>query len=64
MNRKPLEGTKQGDWLILSYIKNDGKKSWYNCRCLCCGKEKPVRADKMTSGRSKRCIDCSLFFSH
>lgn len=27
MNRKPLEGTKQGDWLILSYIKNDGKKA-------------------------------------
>ncbi len=64
MRRIPLEETMQGDWKVLKYMGNDGKKSWYYCECTCCGTRKFVRADKMKSKRSLRCIACSRFFNH
>lgn len=58
-NRIPLEGTVQGYWSVLQFVGNDGKKSWYLCRCLKCGRVNRVRADKLRSGKSTMCPACS-----
>ncbi len=60
MKREPLEGRMIGFWKVISYEGCDEKKSWYKCQCTGWGAIRMVRADKLVSGRSKQCADCSF----
>jgi len=60
MQRECLEGQIFGKWQVISYEGcPDQKKSYYNCRCMGCGKILRVRSDKMKAGTSTRCTACA-----
>lgn len=58
-DRRPLEGETLYGWEVLAYEGNHNHKSYYWCRCRCCGQIYLRRADKMLSGRSRRCGKCA-----
>ncbi|MEE0515235.1 MAG: hypothetical protein UC961_06230 [Emergencia sp.] len=61
MKRVPLEGKTFGKWKVLSYEGCvGGKKSFYQCRCMGCGQIYSIRADRLTCGRTNRCLQCRI----
>lgn len=55
---RDLTGQQFTDWTVLYRAPNpDRRKVVWQCRCAC-GAEKPVQANNLLSGRSKRCTDC------
>ena len=58
-DRKALEGQTLNGWEVLAYEGSHNHKSYYWCRCRCCGQLYLRRADKLLSGRTKRCGECA-----
>ena len=58
-DRKVLEGQTLNGWEVLAYEGNHNHKSYYWCRCRCCGQVYLRRADKLLSGRTRRCGECA-----
>ena len=59
MARHPLEGKTIYGWEVLNYEGSRNNKSYYWCKCKCCGQLYLRRADKLLAGRTKRCGECA-----
>lgn len=58
MKRIPLEDRDFCKWHVLEYLGCQGKKTYYSCLCTGCGKTYPIRADRLTCGRTRQCAEC------
>ncbi|MCI5689269.1 MAG: HNH endonuclease [Emergencia sp.] len=55
----PLEGKTIYGWEVMSFEGSRNNKSYYWCKCRCCGQLYLRRADKLLAGRTKRCGECA-----
>lgn len=53
--RKDLTGKMFGKWHVDSFARYSEHGSYWNCTCTGCGKQKEIRVQLLTSGKSKSC---------
>lgn len=53
--RKDLTGKTFGKWRVDSFARYSEHGSYWNCTCTGCGKQKEIRVQLLTSGKSKSC---------
>lgn len=56
---KNLEGQTFGQWTVLSYAGMIKQNAHWYCRCTC-GFEKPVKAQYLLGGVSRKCQTCAI----
>lgn len=56
VKKDDIVGKIYGELKVLNYDHTDNKyRSYFNCLCLVCGKEKIIARSSLISGRSKSC---------
>lgn len=53
--RKDLTGKTFGKWHVDSFARYSEHGSYWNCTCTGCGKQREIRVQLLTSGKSKSC---------
>lgn len=56
---KNLENSIIGEWTVLSYAGIIKNNAHWHCRCSC-GFEKPVKAQYLIGGNSRKCMKCAV----
>ena len=55
-----LTGKIFGSWEVLyrTFSRQNGKRTYWKCKCLKCGIEKPVAVDQLLHGANLGCVNC------
>ena len=53
--RKDLTGKMFGKWHVDSFARYSEHGSYWNCTCTGCGKQREIRIQLLTSGKTKSC---------